>query len=126
MRALALGVVLASAAFPAAILAFAASPAAGQVTQFEIDNLRAQQEAAQRRAIDLSNQLTAAEAQRQADQAVRALELQQRLPPRLPTPSPAAQPEAGPPAAAPSVVQIPDALLADSNAKVRAATTPHR
>lgn len=114
MRALVLGLALATAAFPAV----------GQVTQLEIDNLRAQQEAAQRRAIDLSNQLTAAEAQRQADQAVRALELQQRLPPRLPTP--AVQPQAGPPAAAPSVLQIPDALLADSNAKVRAATRPRR
>lgn len=120
MRAFALGLLLASAAFPAA----------GQVTQLEIDNLRAQQEAAQRRAIDLSNQLMAADAQRQGDQAVRALELQQRLPPRLPSPSPTAEPDAkrdsGPPAATPAFPQIPDALLADSNAKVRAAATPRR
>jgi hypothetical protein len=110
MRTLALALVAASLAVPAA----------AQVTPLDLDNLRAQQEAAQRREIDLSNQLMAAEARQRADQAVTALQLQQRLPPQVP----AVAPRSGAvPAATPSYPQIPDSLLADSNAKVQTAAS---
>ena len=44
-----------------------ASPAAAQSTQFQIDDLRIQQEAAQRRAIDQDNQFQALDARLRAD-----------------------------------------------------------
>jgi hypothetical protein len=110
------------AACVAAPMAAAAQPA----TQFELDNLRAQQEAAQRRAVDLQNQLSAAEARLRADQAVSSLQLQQRLPQTLPvTPYPQA-PRASTAAAGAKYPQIPAAALAQSNQRVQAAARNRR
>jgi hypothetical protein len=102
-----------------------AGPAMAQPSQFDIDYLRTQQEAAQRRAVDLANQLAAAENQSRADQAVLTLQLQQRLPPTVPIPPyPLAPRQAG---AAPSPYpQIPDAALAASNQRVQAAEQNRR
>jgi hypothetical protein len=112
------------AALTAMAAATIAVPALAQpATQFEIDNLRAQQEAAQRRAVDLSNQLAAAEAQARADQAVAALQLQQRLPQTVPLPPYRQTPRV---AAAASYPQIPDAALAASNQRVQAAARNRR
>ncbi|HEX7884810.1 MAG TPA: hypothetical protein VF474_02435, partial [Phenylobacterium sp.] len=54
-------------------LVVVATPAAAQVNVFQLDELRAQQQAAERRAIDQSNQLQALEARLRADQAAAEL-----------------------------------------------------
>ena len=105
-----------------------AAPASAQVSALELDNLRAQQEAAQRRAIDLENQLMAAEARLRAEQATRDLDLARRLPGTVPQPpypsSSGATVSAGSGAAvAPS---IPDDMLAQSNRRVQAAAGERR
>jgi hypothetical protein len=112
------------------IIAFAlvalAGPAAAQYPAYEIDNLRAQQEAAARRAIAQDNELSALQNRLQTEQAVTQLQTQRLLPPRLPdlryVPS-----SSGPaPAATLKYPVIPDAALADSNRRVRAASQPPR
>lgn len=113
-----------------ALLAFSvlalAAPAAAQSIQLQLDDLRAQQQAAERRAIDQANQMQALEARLRADQASADLAAQRagaRLP-QLPygDPSMTTRP-AAPAAAYPSV---PDAVLADSNRRVQDAARNRR
>ena len=105
-------------------LAALAAPAFAQNTQLELDNLRAQQEAAARRAVAQDNELSALQNRLQTEQAVTQLQIQRQLMPRLPDPVYGATPTASASAAAPKYPAIPDAALADSNARVRAASQP--
>lgn len=106
-------------------LAAMAFPAAAQVTSLELDTLRAQQEAAHRRAIDLDNQFQAQDAQRRADQAASMTEprpgaLRLRTPPALTSALPGAE------TATPIYPSIPDAALAESNRRIREAARNRR
>jgi hypothetical protein len=115
MRKLILGLALTGS-----ILAIQAAPAFAQNTQLELDNLRAQQQAAQQRSIGQSNELMALEAQQRADVAVANLRTQQYAPavPELPYRSSAAD-AARAAAATAKYPSIPDAALADSNRRVQ-------
>ena len=111
----------------AGLMLAAATPAASQpASQFELDSLRIQQEAAARRAVAQANELTALEARLRTEQAVSDLRLQREAPrlPQLTYVPPA--PSESPPAATPKYPSVPDALLADSNRRVRAASKPPR
>ena len=106
MRALALLLALA-----------AASPAAAQTVQFDIDNLRAQQELARQREVAQHNELMALDAQLRTNQAVLDQQLS-RAPVRLPespyfSPIPPAKIDTS------KLPHIPDAALADSNKRVQ-------
>lgn len=105
------------------LLAAAASPAAAQHPQTQLDELRAQQEAAQRRAIDQSNQLMALEARLRAEQASADL---QRPAPRVPEIR--YKPATGgfTPAMPPTYPAVPDSTLADSNRRVQDAARTRR
>ncbi|HEX7884400.1 MAG TPA: hypothetical protein VF474_00350 [Phenylobacterium sp.] len=95
-----------------------ATPTAAQVNVFQLDELRAQQQAAERRAIDQSNQLQALEARLRADQAAAELASQGagvRLP-VLPYADPTLRTSVAP---APRYPSMPDAALAESNKRVR-------
>ena len=113
----------ASLALACLVLA-AATPAAAQPPFNDYDYLRAQQEAAARRAIDQENRLSALDARLRTDQALSDLQAA-RHPPAVPelryapalTPAPASS-------AAPTFPSIPDALLAESNKRVQAASKP--
>ena len=112
---------------PILILALvAAAPAGAQpATQFELDALRAQQEAAQRRAIDQSNQFMALENRLRTEQAVQdqqAARAGQPLPELRYDPSPGLAPAAKTPA----YPSTPDAALADSNRRVQDAVERRR
>lgn len=104
------------------LTALATSAAAQTVTQFELDNLRAQQEAAARRAVAQDNELSALQNRLQTEQAVTQLQIQRSLAPRLPEPVYGTPASAIAPAATPKYPSIPDAALADSNRRVRAAS----
>lgn len=99
------------------IFAVVAQPAVAQITTFEFDALRAQQEANQRRAVDQDNRFQALDARLRADHAAAATE------PRLgavrlwepPYPS-AVTVQA--PDAAPVYPSMSDAALAESNRRV--------
>lgn len=108
-----------------ALLLAAATPAMAQSTFGQIEELRAQQEAAARRAVAQANELTALEARLKTEQALSDLQTQRLLPPRAPelTYTPGAPGHAG---ATPRFPSIPDAALADSNRRVRAASQPKR
>lgn len=106
------------------LVLLAVGPAAAQVTAFEIEALRAQQDAAQRRAIDLDNQLQARDTWRRADEAALAAQLQH---------GPVRAPELQYETSLPSTVSgnttypsIPDAALAESNRRVRDAAANRR
>jgi len=101
-----------------------ATPALGQVTQFQLDDLRAQQQAAERRAIDQSNQLQALETRLRADQASADLTAQRAgvRAPRLPY----ADPAIGASVVTPKYPSMPDAALADSNRRVQDAARNRR
>jgi hypothetical protein len=105
----------------------AAAPAAAQplVQQQQLDDLRMQAEAAQRRAIDQQNQLMSLEARLRADQATYDL---QRNAPAVPTLryDPPTGGGVGAPAAATRYPSIPDRALADSNRRVQAAVGNRR
>jgi hypothetical protein len=106
----------------AAVLA--AAPAAAQIpTQSQIDELRFQQETAQRRAIDQQNQLMALDARLRADQATYDL---QRSTPRVPELRYDLAPSAGGTAAFARYPSIPDKALADSNRRVQDAVRKPR
>lgn len=107
-----------------ALIMAAATPVAAQPlsSQFQLDELRAQQEAAQRRAIDQSNQLMALEARLRAEQATADLS---RSAPRVPDLPYEPQSRGAPPIAA-KFPSIPDAALADSNRRVQAAAGTRR
>lgn len=104
----------------------AATPAAAQVTQFQLEDLRAQQQAAERRSIDQSNQLQALDARLRADQAVSDLAAQRAgaTAPQLRYPDPTVRSAAAtPPTRYPS---MSDAALADSNKRVQDAARNRR
>lgn len=110
------------AIFPGLIFAAVAGPAAAQaygpINPLEFDHLRAQQQAAERRAIDQANQLMALEARLRADQADLDLR-QQRQPPGAPALR--FEPAYRTPTLAAKYPSVPDSALADSNRKVQAA-----
>ena len=111
----------------AGLMLATATPAASQpASQFELDSLRIQQEAAARRAVAQANELTALEARLRTEQAVSDLRLQREAP-RLPelTYAPPAS-SAVPRSATLKYPSVPDALLADSNRRVREASKPPR
>ena len=112
---------------PGLMLAAAATSAAAQtISQFELDNLRAQQEAAARRAVAQTNELMALEARLRTEQAITDLRLQRdapRLPERRYEPPASAVTT---PSVTPKYPSVPDALLADSNRRVREASQPPR
>jgi hemolysin activation/secretion protein len=107
----------------AVLLLAAATPAVAQPTQIQLDDLRMQQQEAQRRAIDQSNQLTALETRLRAEQAAADLE---RPAPRVPEmrykPAVGGFTRAMPP----TYPSVPDTTLADSNRKVQDATRSRR
>jgi hypothetical protein len=107
----------------AALAATAASSAAAQHPQAVLEDLRMQQEAANRRAIDQSNQLMALEARLRADQASADL---QRSAPRVPELRYEPSARRGTATAAARFPSIPDAALADSNRRVQAAARNRR
>ena len=109
-------------------LAFAA-PAAAQPSPLILQRdaeLQAQADLARQREVELNNRLSTLEARQQTDQALRdiaAMRQQPALPtiydPNAPPPHRASVPAGG-------FVQIPDAALAASNARVRAAAANRR
>lgn len=110
----------------AGLVAFAvASPAVAQVTSLQLEDLRAQQQAAERRAIDQSNQLQALEARLRADQAVAAMAAQNTgaVLPQFRTSGPVA---GAPTATLPKYPAMSDSALADSNKRVQDAARNRR
>lgn len=107
------------------ILALAvATPAAAQVTPFELDNLRLQQVEAQRQAVAAANQATVLESQLRTQQAIRDLENQRVSPvvgalpaPAASDPTTAARPSAAAPASS-DYPSMPDRALAESNRQI--------
>ena len=101
-----------------------ATPALAQVTQSQLEDLRVQQQAAERRFIDQSNQLQALENRLRADQASADLTAQRagvRVPQlRYPDPT------VGASAVTPKYPSMPDAALADSNKRVQDAARNRR
>jgi len=102
----------------------AATPSAAQVTQFQLEDLRVQQQAAERRAIDQANQLQALETRLRADQASADLAAQRAGAhvPRLLYPDPTV----GASAVTPKYPSMPDAALAASNKRVQDAARNRR
>ncbi len=100
-----------------------AGPAIAQPSSFESEALRVQQEAIQRRMIDLESQLQAQDGRRRADEAALAVRLQQG-PVRAPNPPFETAYAAGD--AAPAYPSIPDGVLAQSNQRVRDAAANRR
>ena len=106
------------------VLTAAASPAVAQHPQQQIEDLRAQQEAMQRRAIDQANQLTALETRLRAEQG--AVDLQ-RVTPRAPEIRYKGAAGGGfVQALPPTYPAIPDAALAASNKRVQDAARERR
>lgn len=107
------------------LLLAGASPAAAQVSQFQLDELRAQQQAADRRAIDQANQLQARDARLRAEQASADLAAQRAgaRAPLLRYGDPMAPRATAAPATYPSV---PDAALAESNRRIQDAARNRR
>lgn len=105
-----------------AMLAVAA-PASAQPTQLQLDDLRMQQQNAERRAIDQANQMMALEARLRAEQATLDLRLQQS---GLGVPALTYQPSLTPAPAAARYPSISDAALAESNRRVQAAAKNRR
>lgn len=101
------------------------SPAAAQVTSMQLEDLRAQQQAAERRAIDQSNQIQALEARLRADQAVAEMAAQNAgvVVPQLRTAGPMA---GAPTATLPKYPAMSDAALAESNKRVQDAARNRR
>ncbi|MBU1374324.1 MAG: hypothetical protein KKE02_21630 [Alphaproteobacteria bacterium] len=108
------------------VLALAvATPAAAQVNPFQLDDLRAQQQAAERRSIDQSNQIQALEGRLRADQAVADLAaLRAGAPlPQMRYSDPTVGAATVTPQKYPS---MPDTALADSNKRVQDAARNRR
>lgn len=107
------------------MLGFCTSAAAQPALQLQLDELRAQQEAAQRRSIDQSNQLQALDARLRADDASATLAAQ-RAGVRAPT-LPYADPmPRGAAAATRNYPSMSDAALAESNKRVQDAARNRR
>ena len=109
----------------AATLLVAATPAAAQHPQSQLDDLRMQAEAAQRRAIDQQNQLMSLETRLRADQAL--LDLQRSAPavPQLRY-DPTTGGRVAATAAPTRYPSIPDSALAASNRRVQDAARNRR
>lgn len=107
----------------ATALVAAAAPCNAQAPAPELEVLRAQQAAAQRRAIDQENQLQALDTRLRADSAAAPLEHAPVRLPVTPYPVPGAPSAAQ---AASSYPSIPDAALQDSNRRVQAAAKARR
>lgn len=116
--------ILASLVLAAAAAAPAAAQAVEPYTQFQLDDLRARQEAAERAAVREANELTALEARLRTEQALTELQAQ-RLSPRLPELR-YELPTLSAPFGAASYLSVPDAVLADSNRRVQAAAANRR
>ena len=106
-----------------------AAPAAAQPDPLTLQRdaeLQAQADQARRRDVELTNRLSTLEATQQTNQALSDIAALRQRPP-MPT---IYDPNAPPPRAAPlppgALVSIPDAMLADSNARVRAAAANRR
>ena len=105
-------------------LAAAASPAAAQLTQFQLDDLRARQEASERASVARSNELMALDARLRADQAVADLQAQ-----RMPLANPSLlykPPLSGASPTTQRYPSMPDSALAESNRRVQAAAANRR
>ncbi len=102
-----------------------ASPAAAQVTSLQLEDLRAQQQMAERRAIDQSNQIQALEARLRADQAVADMAAQNAgvVVPQLRT---AGLTPGAPTATSLKYPSMSDAALAESNKRVQDAARNRR
>ena len=117
-------------ALPLLAAAALATPAAAEdpyaLTVQRDAELRAQADAARQREVELNNRLSTLESRQQTDQALRDIHAMRQRP-ELPT---IYDPDAPPPlsAAVPagSYASIPDSILADSNARVRAAAANRR
>lgn len=99
------------------------APAAAQPTQLQLDDLRMQQQNAERRAIDQANQMMALEARLRAEQATLELQLQRS---GVGVPAPTYQPSLTPAPAAVKYPSMSDAALAESNRRVQAAAKNRR
>jgi len=110
---------------PVIVLLAVATPAAAQINAFQLEELRAQQQAADRRAIDQSNQIQALETRLRADQASAELATQRQgaYVPTLRYRDPTVSSRT---AAAPKYPSVPDAVLADSNRRVQDAARNRR
>jgi hypothetical protein len=124
MRAISLALILAAAgpAVAAPPLNPGVAPGLQAPTQLELNALRAQQDMAQRQAIARDNEAAALDAQLRAERSVAEVRAQS-MTPTIPAPPPGA-----PPAHldVSGLASIPDATLADSDAKVRAAAKNRR
>jgi hypothetical protein len=103
--------------------ALAAAPALAQATPLELDNIRAQQQAAQRQSVAIANEAMAQEARLRTEQAILDLENQRVAPalPALPYAAPASA-AASPSGARPASTvypSMPDKALADSNRQIQ-------
>lgn len=107
----------------ACLVLAAAAPAAAQPPFNDYEYLRAQQEAAARRAVEVENQLSALDARLKTDQALSDLQAS-RYPPSVPELRYATTATPAPAAATPKFPSIPDAALAESNKRVQAVTKP--
>jgi hypothetical protein len=106
----------------AALFAAISGPAAAQVSALEMDNLRAQQAAAQRQSVAIANEAAAQDTRLRAEQAI--LDLQnQRVAPALPVlPYAPANGAVSPSGAKPldtAYPSVPDQALADSNRQIQ-------
>lgn len=120
----------------AAALSAPAVAMAQATSQIQLDDLRAQQQAAERRSIDQSNQFQAMEARARADQAAADLATQRAgvvVPQRRyvdPVTGPGTAPDrtTGQPSnqATTAYPSVPDATLADSNKRVQDAVKDRR
>jgi hypothetical protein len=103
-----------------------AQPDAYALTLQRDAELQAQADRARQRDVELNNRLSTLEAREQTDQALRDIAAMRQRP----APPTIYDPNAPPPLAAPipagALVSIPDAALADSNARVRAAAANRR
>ena len=112
-----------------AVMALAAPAAAQDPYALRVQRdaeLQAQADHARQRSIELNNRLSTLEAQQQTNQSLNDIAAMRQRPdlptiydPNVPPPPPAALPPG-------SYASIPDSILADSNARVRAAAANRR
>lgn len=103
----------------------AATPALAQSTQLQLDDLRAQQQAAQQRAIDQSNQVQALDNRLRADQAIVNLNAQAAgaTVPQLRYTDPTVRSGT---MTSPRYPSMPDSALSDSSKRVQDAARNRR
>jgi hypothetical protein len=107
-----------------------AAPAAAQdtwaLTVQRDAELQAQADLARQREVELNNRLSTLEARQQTDQALRDIAAMRQQPPLPTIYDPNVPPPRRAPVAAGAYASIPDAALAASNARVRAAAANRR